>query len=131
MTMPNEAEKIYRTLFKKEMPAVLRERYDAASEKLLRSFSQEQKDELDRLAKSNVDLEALEMAARYTGRYPLLSLKFRMMVHLAETLPENRSQYINVKNRRLVAFLSIGWGVLLSSLRLLKGLILLRIVRHV
>ena len=71
------------------------------------------------------DLEALEVAGRFTKKLPLLSWKFQAMVYLAETLPENQVYFVN----RQTGFFKAGWLIFLGFLRtaykLVKGFWLL------
>ena len=77
------------------------------------------------------DLEALELAARYTRKLPLLTRKFRLMAYLAETLPENQDFFINERSSFLAAFGAAWPGGLRTVCKMLKALWLLRRCAHV
>ncbi len=74
---------------------------------------------------SDTDLEALELAARYTRRLPLLTRKFRLMAYLAETLPENQSLFISHRDNLPVAFVRVGFMTARTVWLMVKGLALL------
>ncbi|MCJ7679673.1 MAG: hypothetical protein MUP70_03010, partial [Candidatus Aminicenantes bacterium] len=76
------------------------------------------------------DLEALELAARWRGRLTPLVLRFRLMVRLAETWPENRDLFINSRRRRIVGWTAAVYGGLRTAFKLIKGLFLLWRVRR-
>jgi hypothetical protein len=75
---------------------------------------------------SGSDLEALELAARYTRRLPLLTRKFRLMAYLAETLPENQALFVSHRDNFLAAFLRLAWMTLRTIYLMPKGLLALR-----
>ena len=107
-----EATKIYRAIFKQDIPAVLRDRFLTVSDKLNQCTDSRELELYYRALWSTPDLEALEVASRYLGRLPVLSLKFRAMVYLAETIPENQHFFVNDttnRTRALWAFVSGGW----------------------
>lgn len=126
----DEASRIYRALFKKDAPLIIKERYKAASAKLTCGFSDEERNEyLFALAEIS-DLEALEVAARFRRRVPCLTACFQLMVHLAETLPENRSFFVNGRDHKLHAWGTIFWSGLRTTYKMAKGLYLMRKIRH-
>lgn len=125
-----EAERIYEAIFKAPIPLSIEGRFHKASQELSSGYSDEEKNEY-RLALSRVsDLEALELAARRKNRLPMLVSQFKLMVYLAETLPENTKFYLNLKNRRLIWPFSFAFSGLRSAIKLTKGLFLLRASRN-
>lgn len=125
-----EAEKIYRAIFGKTIPPRIAERFTRACELYSPDFSSSDTAESQRMAARHKDLEALEMAARWTKRLPVLVWKFQVMVRLGETLPENRSLLINSSDRRLRSLFGLCAAGLRSVWKLSKGLILLRRASH-
>lgn len=71
------ADKIYRTLFKKPAPPVIRERFARAMEAYAQGFSDRDRALTARAVEEVKDLEALEMAARWTHRLPLLVWEYK------------------------------------------------------
>jgi len=72
------------------------------------------------------DLEALEMICRLRRTHPLLTKRFRIMVHLAETLPENQALFVSSEGGRLRALSAFATGAIHSTAKLIKGWLLLR-----
>jgi hypothetical protein len=121
-----EAHRIYSAIFARTLPPLVLERYLAASG-LLDSAVDPSELRLCRQALADCrDLEALEIAARYTGKIPLLSRKFRLMVYLAETIPENQPIFVNVRSSFASGMVASAAGVLWSLVKALKGLWLAR-----
>ena len=108
-----EADTIYRALFDRSAPDVIRKRFITASHRLHQKRSTQELAMYYNIIKSGYDLEALEVACRYKKVMPLLSLKFRLMVFLAETLPENQGFFINEKT----SFMRALWYSTLHSIR--------------
>ena len=121
-----EAARIYRAIFGDEVPGVVAERFVGASAALDPSVAPEAlvayRLALDRVG----DLEALEVACRYARRLPLLSRKFRLMVYLAETIPDNRERFINDRDAVLAGYTVVALGALRTAFKLVKGFTLLR-----
>ncbi|MBE0460732.1 MAG: hypothetical protein IBX60_03760 [Candidatus Aminicenantes bacterium] len=126
----DEAEKIFRSIFKSQISLPLRENFDRASKVFTAAYSKEDIDAYNRALEKISDLEALEFASRYRNRLPLLVLKFKLMVYLAETTPENLGFYVNRKDRRLIGYISIAYGGLRSMVKFIKGMFLLRILKN-
>lgn len=120
----SEAERIYRAIFGDDIPAVVSERFASASKQLEQSASAGELD-IYREAIARVgDLEALEVAGRYTGRQTILSRKFRLMVHIAETIPENRTLFVADNDAVLTSWVAITFGAVRTAWKLAKGLAL-------
>lgn len=125
-----EAQRIYRAIFRRPAPEIIAERFREISARLDEKASREEMEAYARAIQRTSDLEALELAGRFTKRLPLLSLKFRSMVYLAETLPENQRFYVNQRTHRVGAVFSIAICVLGSAFKMCKGLYLLARLKH-
>lgn len=125
-----EAQRIYAAIFQGEIPPILRARFVAASQRLDAAADPHELQAYRRALATTADLEALELAARYRRRLPLLTRKFRAMIYLAETLPDHQSYFINDRSRFLVAFATLAWATLASFVKALRGLWLLRGLAH-
>jgi hypothetical protein len=125
-----EARKIYAAIFGREIPPLVLDRYVIASKRLNQSVSQAEMDSYYRAMMACPDLEALELAARYTRRFPLLSRKLRLMAYLAETLPENQAFFINERSSFIGGMARSAAGVFRTVYKMLKGLWLVRRVAH-
>ena len=120
-----EAARIYRAIFGGDVPAVVKQHFVNASPRLNERFEQSELDSYYHTVERIGDLEALEVAARYVRRIPLLHSKFHMMVYLAETVPENQHHFVNERSN-----IAAGWWALVSggartAIKLVKGLFLL------
>ena len=124
--MHEEADKIYRIFFNRPIPELLASRFESASGKLRMAYSPQEIAVYQRAIDTVKDLEALEIAARFSSRLPLLSLQLRLMVCLAETMPENRQYYINDRDRAIAGYGAVVWSGMRSSFKLIKGWFLLK-----
>lgn len=122
----DEAQRIYNALFKKEIPPHLKKRFYEAVNRLLVSYSPERKEQHRRVIVKVRDIEALEMAARIKNRLPLLVSKLRLMVYLAETLPQNMNYFINPQDRKFRGKGIVFFSGLRSIIKYIKGVFLLR-----
>jgi hypothetical protein len=125
-----EARKIYAAILGREIPPIVLNRFVIASKRLNRSVPQVEMDSYYRAMMACDDLEALELAARYTRSFPLLSRKFRLMAYLAETLPENQSFFVNERSSFFDGMAHSAAGVFRTAHKMLKGLWLVRRVAH-
>ncbi|MFW6131824.1 MAG: hypothetical protein ACOC5F_04415 [Candidatus Aminicenantaceae bacterium] len=124
----DEAEKIYKAIFKNEIPPLVKQRFLKASEELFSDYSKKNIEEYKRALSKISDLEALEFAARRKSRIPLLIIKFRLMVYMAETVPENSRFFINRKDKKFTGKLSVLWIGMKAVWKYIKGLFLLRML---
>jgi len=125
-----EARKIYAAIFGGEIPPIVLDRFVVASKRLNKSVRQAEMDSYYRAMLACNDLEALELAARYTRRFPLLSRKFRLMAYLAETLPENQAFFVNERSSFIGGAARSAAGAFRTVGKMLKGLWLVRKVAH-
>jgi len=123
-----EGRKIYAALFSGETPPAVLARFVAAAKTLNSTAPQAEVDRSTRAALTCRDLEALELAARYTRRLPLLTRKIRLMAYLAETQPENQRLFINRESSLLRGIFYVAWAALHTAWKMLVGLWLLRSV---
>jgi hypothetical protein len=119
-----EAQRIYSAIFNQPAPPLVVERFAAASEHLEAGISPAELRAYRAAVDSPVDLEALELAARWTGRLPLLTRKFRLMAFLAETLPGNQVFFISHRDNFPAAFVRIAALTLRTAWLMTKGLTL-------
>lgn len=122
----SDAAKIYKALFKRDVPASIEEKYRKAFKALAAEFPEAQVEEYKTAVEDIHDLEALELAGRFRKKLPLLVHAFMVMVYIAETFPDNQKDYINFETRQVSGFLSMGYGSCRTVVKLLKGLFLLR-----
>jgi hypothetical protein len=121
-----EGRRIYAAIFGREIPPLVLDRYVIVSKRLNQSVPQPEMDSYYRALMACDDLEALELAARYTRKYPLLSRKFRLMAYLAETLPENQAYFINERSSFIRGMARSAAGGFRTVYKMIKGLWLVR-----
>jgi hypothetical protein len=126
VTTKDEADRIYRAIFRTPISSTVRDRYCRAVERVLSDISLEENRAFAEVLRKVSDLEALELAARRQNKMPLLTARFRLMVHLAETLPANQSVFINSFNRRMSGYISLAFGSARTAYKQMKGRYLLR-----
>ena len=120
-----EADKIYRSIFYQRTPDVIRERFIEASVQVQQHISTQELELYYGVIKMVDDLEALEVACRYRKKMPLLTLKFRLMVFLAETLPENQRFFVNERTSFIKGMCSAAVSLLRTMYKLCRGFYLL------
>ena len=125
-----EGRRIYHALFRRDMPPILLERYRVAAERLDAALSPQELDAAYRAVEAQNDLEALEFAARLTGRLPLLRRKFQAMVYLAETLPDHQAFFVSRRSSRLGGIVALAWSGLEAGMQGIKGLVALQRLPH-
>lgn len=120
-----EAEKIYHSIFNTDIPETVKKRFNDISGVIDDSFSHDEILKYYDLVRDARDLEALELAARYLNKMPVLTEKFKVMVYLAETIPHNYSVFINETPRQVSAYASIIFAVVRTFLKISKGFMML------
>jgi hypothetical protein len=131
ITAQDEADRIYRAIFRKSISPKVRDRYHRAVDLVPSDFSLEENRAFAEVLRTVSDLEALELAARRQNKMPLLIARFRLMVHLAESLPANQHVFINSSGRRMSGYISLAFGSARTLCKHLKGRFLLRRVGDV
>ncbi len=119
-----EAERLYRALFDGPVPPAVAERFALASKRLEARFDAAEVARYRRALDRVADLEALEIACRYRRTLPLLSRKFRIMVAMAETVPETQASFVNERSSLARGLWVIAAGGFRSVYKLGKGLLL-------
>jgi hypothetical protein len=120
------AEKIYDAIFKKKIPPTLSKSFFEASKKMELHYSKEDITRYHKYLENVKDLEALEYACRWFNRCPLVTDNFKIMIHLAETLPGNHHTFVNERSRPFFNWLLMGITCLHSAWKLVKGIFLLK-----
>lgn len=121
----NDAEKIYFAIFKKKVPPWITHHFLLASKKIESKFSIQEVNAYYKLINKFSDLEAIEFTSRLKKKNSLLTEKFKIMISLAETDPENYYFYHKKKDNVVSGYLSLIFTPFISAYKLLKGFILL------
>jgi hypothetical protein len=125
----NEAERIYSALFNQKIPASVQEHFKVLSRKIESRYSEDDVNEYLDAVRKICDLEALEVASRHFKKLPVLSEKFKIMVYLAETLPENYSVFVNERSNYLLSFLFLMRALFRTGYKITKGIFILVVHR--
>ena len=120
----DEADRIYRAIFRRPIPPIVRERFSAAIERM--EVDPAEQARYRRVLDQVEDLEALEMISRIQRIHPLLTKRFRIMVHLGETLPENQHLFVSTEGGLARALAAFTTGAFHSTAKLIKGWLILR-----
>ena len=124
--LDREAARIWDAIFGGTIPPIVRERFRSAIDRMNAELDEEELAHHYHIIETVGDLEALEMISRLTRRHPTLTNRFRVMVHLAETLPEKQHLFVNREMHRLGAWSSLTASALRSAAKLAKGWLLSR-----
>jgi len=122
-----EAEKIYRSIFKKDIPEITIERFKKISERLEQGFQPEEIEKHQKITSTISDLAAAEYTSRILRKNPLLIRKFQTMIYLGECLPENYDLFINEKKGIIKTLLMFAVVPFNSVYKFVKGFLLLKI----
>ena len=121
------AEKIYRSIFKRNIPGIVLERFRKIESKMEQEAPAEDLDLHRKITGTISDLAAAEYASRILGKNRMLVRQFQVMVHLGECLPENYNLFVNEKKgvlRTLLIFACVPFN---SVYKFFKGLIALQV----
>jgi hypothetical protein len=127
--LDREAERIYDAIFRGPIPPLLRDRFRAAIERLNAQTAEQELSSYYRAVGAVADLEALELICRLSRAHPTLTKRFRIMVHLAEALPENQHLFVSSEPSRIRAWSELAVGAARSAGKLAKGWLLSRKLR--
>ncbi|MCK5004134.1 MAG: hypothetical protein KAS21_03555 [Candidatus Aminicenantes bacterium] len=122
-----EAAKIYRSIFRKDIPGIVQQRFENPSVKLESAFPESDLIKYRKIIDRISDLAAVEYASRITGTNQLLIKKFQIMIYLGECMPGNFNVFINEKRgliRTLLMFTTIPFN---SVYKFIKGFLALKI----
>jgi hypothetical protein len=119
-----EADALHRALFGRDLPAEIARRYAEAHAHALTKITEAERGWMVRAA--GADLEALEIAVRRRSPDHVLTRKMKLLVYLCEASPEYFDVFVNESPRRLAAFFALAWQAVRTSLKLLKGRLVLR-----
>ncbi|MEN8223135.1 MAG: hypothetical protein ABFR36_07725 [Acidobacteriota bacterium] len=122
-----EAEKIYRSVFKKDIPEIVLERFNKISERIEEGVPPGEIEKYHKITGNITDLAAAEYASRILKKNPLLIKKFQTMIYLGECLPENYDLFINEKKRVIKTLLIFAAVPFNSVYKFFKGFLALKV----
>lgn len=106
-------------------PSVL-VRFREGFERLRRDADPAEMERLRHAVETVRHLGALEVAARYTHRFPLLVSAFRLLVYVAESDPANQRYFVKRRKSVLAAVAALFLGALHTAADIVVGLVILR-----
>jgi len=124
-----EAEKIYFSIFNSKIPEAIQHRFSEISQTIDNNYRNIEVSKYYTLIPKIRDLEALELAARHFGKLPILTEKFKIMIYLSETIPQNYGLFINENPKSLYGYVAITASVIRSILKMVKGVLIILIYK--
>jgi hypothetical protein len=121
-----EARYLHAALFARAPDAVVLERYVQAHR--VRFAESAASTLVSRIVERRLDAEAIEYALRHRGGGRDLTRKLQILCYLAEPLTAYQDEFVNRKNRRIAAILTLAGSALRSGWKRVKGELLVR--RH-
>jgi len=125
----NEADRIYEAIFDTKAPESIIKHFKAISGKIEDRFSEDEIEDYYKYIQKVQDIEALELAARYTKKLPVITEKFKIMVYLAETLPDNYKVFVNEKPGFFAAALLLTASIFRAGCKMVKGIYIITVTR--
>jgi hypothetical protein len=126
-----EGERLYHAVFGAAPPRVVVERFIAAAAILESSAPPEERARYHAVLARVGDVEAIELAARYRRRLPLLSDHMRLLVYLAESVSDTQHHFVKRRASRAAAYAAVATGALRTMYKMIKGALLLARGGHV
>jgi hypothetical protein len=126
----DEARKLYRAIFREHAPNVVVQRFLEPAARLEAAEPPPERERYHRAIASIGDLEALEVACRYRNQMPLLSATCRLIVYIAETIPENQRFFVKRRDSLPATLWALAAGAARTAYKLVKGSFLLSRARH-
>ncbi len=128
MSVPgNEAERIYHAIFNRKIPASVQYHFEILLKKIESRYSNEEVSKYFEAINKTCDLEALEVASRHLKKLPVLTEKFKIMVYLAETCPENYRVFINEEQGFISAGISLISSLFRTGYKSVKGMAIITV----
>ena len=124
------AARIYTAIFGQSIPSTILDRFMRASKVLDKRTSDSERVLFDTALDRIGDLEALELAARYTRRLTTLSDRFRLMVYIGETDPDLQHFYVAPRMGFVRGVGSVVAGAFRTAAKMVKGWFLLKRLGH-
>ncbi len=122
--LEKEAKYFYQKIFPGQAPQQIIEKYVAANQQLLPGSTGQ--DAIAQLVNKKADIEAIEIAWRFHARNNILTKKIHILVYLVETTPEHFHNFVEIRKRRILSYFVMGYHLIRSIYKLIKGKILLK-----
>lgn len=117
----SSSEKIFRAIFRTSPPPEVLHRFEEASRTVFANVDEATRRQVDALVERVSDLEALELFWRFKDAQNFLTLRFRLMVYVAECSPSMRAILVNGDDRFFSAILAMIGAVFQTVYKWLKG----------
>jgi len=122
--LSHEADLIYDAIFKERIPDTIKQRFEHASRMIDGIHPQDEVKRYYHYLHNVKDLEALELVARHSGRLPVITEKFKVMMYISETFPGNYHFFVNERSCFIFGYLLLFLSLVRSGYKLAKGMIL-------
>ncbi len=120
-----EGERLHASIFGTSIPEPVLQKYIEAHLYYLTSPENSEVRWMSEAVRRGLDLEALEIALRFSHSGHLLVRKVKILVHIAEGFDAYRSWFINEKPRRAKAVVLLVGHLFQTGFKFLKGKFLL------
>ena len=119
--LQKEAEFLHFAIFGRSAPEALRSAYVSANHFLFREPNKYLDVKVEAIVTRSIDIEAVEFALRRRTPDNVLSKKFLILCYLAEARSDHFEDFVNDRNRPLIAILQLSLHTLRSVYKLIKG----------
>ena len=120
-----EGERLHDSIFGSRIPEPVLQKYIEAHNYYLTSPDKAELIWMSKVIQLGFDLEALEIALRFSNRYHLLVRKTKILVYITEAFDAYRPHFVNEDSQRLRAMVTLTFHGLRTASKFLKGKFLL------
>jgi len=120
-----EGELLHYSVFGTRIPEPVLKKYIEAHHYYLRSAVQSELTWMAKAVELGLDLEALEIALRYSDKNHILVRKLKILVHITEAFGAYRRRFVNEHPQRLRAITVLAFHGFRTVSKFLKGKFLL------
>ena len=125
-----EGERLHTSIFGYPIPEPVLQKYVVAHNFYLRSPEKSELIWMSKVIRLGFDLEALEIALRFSNRDHLLVRKTKILIYITETFDAYRPLLINERPQRLRAMIALTFHGPRTASKFLKGKFLLWRLNH-
>jgi len=125
-----EGELLHDSIFGSPIPEPVLQKYVEAHNYYLISPDKSELIWMSKVIQLGFDLEALEIALRFSNRYHLLVRKTKILIYITEAFDAYRPYFVNENSQRLGAMVTLTFHGLRTTWKFLKGKFLLWRLNH-
>ena len=120
-----EAVLLHHSVFGKDISEPVIQKYVDAHHYYLTSATNSDLIWMAKAVQQKYDLEALELALRFSNPYHILVRKAKILVYITEVFSVYHYQFVNEKPQRMQAFMILALHSIRTGIKILKGKFLL------